>query len=153
MARIVTVATLDGSSHSPGVAIIDALATPFSQTPAWIVYALSPVLWQARCACELQFIHLGTRVLNFGTELSPCSGQTVWGHDSNEQVASVAWDWVEVRQGVVAMSDPFGVVTNLTLLDEQGEALSQREAALHLHQLVHGLPWQSQVRRALSLAG
>jgi hypothetical protein len=153
MARIVTVATLEASSEALGVAIIDALATPFNQTPAWIVYALSPVLWQARCACELQLIHLGTRVLNFGTELSPCCGQTVWGRDSNEQVASVAWDWVEVRQGVVAMSDPFGVVTNLTLLDEQGEALSQREAALHLHQLVHGLPWQSQVRRVLSMAG
>jgi hypothetical protein len=109
-------------------------------------------LWQARCASDLRLIHFGTRVLTFGNEAAPCTGQTFWGRDVHEHVTGVAWDWVELRQGVVAMSDPFGVVTNLRLLDDQGEELPEREAALHLHQLVHALPWQSQVRRALSLA-
>ena len=37
----------------------------------------------------------------------PCSGQTVWGSPSSDQAAGVAWDWIEVREGVVAMADRF----------------------------------------------
>ncbi|CAN5919045.1 hypothetical protein BH11PSE8_BH11PSE8_38250 [soil metagenome] len=118
-------------------------------TPAWIVYAWPPVLWQASCAPELHLIHLGTRVLTFGDEASLCSGQTLWGDSSETRSAGVAWDWVEIQEGVVAMSDPLGLVTNLKLLDARGEALSNLQVAVQLHQIVHGLPWQSEVRRAL----
>lgn len=118
-------------------------------TPAWIVYAWTPVLWQAAAAPDLHFVHLGTRVLSFGDEDGPCSGQTLWGDHSEARAAGVAWDWVEVREGVVAMSDPLGMVTNLRLLDAHGEVLSQTQIALRLHQLVHALPWQTEVRRAL----
>jgi hypothetical protein len=41
------------------------------------------------------------------------------------------------------------MVTNLRLLDDHGEALSQTQVALQLHQLVHALPWQHEVTRAL----
>lgn len=118
-------------------------------TPAWIVYAWPPVLWQASSAPDLHLVHLGTRVLTFGDEAGPCSGQTLWGDASEDHSAGVAWDWVELQQGVVAMSDPFGMVTNLRLLDARGEALSQVQVAVHLHQLVHALPWQTEVQRAL----
>ena len=118
-------------------------------TPAWIVYAWTPVLWQAAAAPDLHFVHLGTRVLSFGDEDGPCSGQTLWGDHSEARAAGVAWDWVEVREGVVAMSDPLGMVTNLRLLDAHGEVLSQTQISLRLHQLVHALPWQTEVRRAL----
>ena len=122
---------------------------PSAMTPAWIVYAWAPVLWQAASAPELHLVHLGTRVLNFGDEDGPCSGQTLWGEHSEACAAGVAWDWVEVREGVVAMSDPLGMVTNLRLLDAHGEVLSQTQIALRLHQLVHALPWQTEVTRAL----
>jgi hypothetical protein len=45
------------------------------------------------------------------------------------------------------MADPLGLVTNLKLLDDHGEALTQIQVAVQLHQLVHALPWQSEVRR------
>ncbi|MES3014059.1 MAG: hypothetical protein V4750_10080 [Pseudomonadota bacterium] len=122
---------------------------PSTMTPAWIVYAWAPVLWQATSATDLHLVHLGTRVLSFGDDDAPCSGQTLWGDHSEECATGVAWDWVEVRQGVVAMSDPLGMVTNLRLLDARGEILSQTQIAVHLHQLVHALPWQSEVERAL----
>jgi hypothetical protein len=125
---------------------IDSTAT---LTPAWIVYAWPPLLWQASRAPQLHLAHLGTRVLNFGDDESPCSGQTLWGDDKEALVAGVAWDWVRLHPGVVAMADPLCMVTNLTLLDDHGEALTTREAALRLHQLVHSLPWQSEVQRAL----
>jgi hypothetical protein len=129
--------------------IIDATTLPSNMTPAWIVYAWAPVLWQAASAPELHLVHLGTRVLTFGDDDGPCTGQTLWGDHSEACAAGVAWDWVEVRNGVVAMSDPLGMVTNLRLLDAHGEELTQIQIAMHLHQLVHTLPWQSEVTRAL----
>ena len=76
-------------------------------------------------------------------------GQTLWGDSTAKQSAGVAWDWVEVQEGVVAMADPLGLVTNLKLLDEHGEVLNHIEVAVQLHQLVHALPWQNEVQRAL----
>ena len=121
-------------------------------TPAWIVCAWPRVLWQAKSAPELQFVHLGTRVLNTGDAENPCSGQTVWGNPSAEPAAGVAWDWVELQQGVVAMADPFGLVTNLQLTDARGRPLPSMQATLHLNEIVHTLPWQSEVQRALHRA-
>lgn len=118
-------------------------------TPAWIVCAWPPLLWQASLAPQLHLTHLGTHVLNFGDEACLCSGQTLWGDESDERTAGVAWDWVELQQGVVAMCDPLGLVTNLKLLDEEGEALNRVAAAVRLHQMVHALPWQTEVQRAL----
>jgi len=129
--------------------IIDASTVINAPTPAWIVYAWAPVLWQASAAPKLHLVHLGTRVLSFGDRASPCTGQTLWADDSERHAAGVAWDWIELREGVVAMSDPLGMVTNLRLLDSHGEALSQTQTAVRLHQIVHALPWQCEVTRAL----
>jgi hypothetical protein len=121
-------------------------------TPAWIVCAWPPVLWQADSASRLQLVHLGTRVLHYGGHASPCSGQTLWGEATPDRSAGVAWDWIEVQEGVVAMADPLGLVTNLKLLDAKGEALSDFEVAVRLNGLVHALPWQTEVQRALHQA-
>ena len=118
-------------------------------TPAWIVCAWPPVLWQADSASRLHLVHLGTRVLHYGDDDGPCSGQTLWGEATTDRSAGVAWDWVELQQGVVAMADPLGLVTNLKLLDAKGEALSAFEVAVRLNGLVHALPWQNEVQRAL----
>ena len=120
-----------------------------STTPAWIVYAWAPVLWQASSADELNLVHLGTRVLTFGDETNPRTGQTLWGDASENRATGIAWDWVEIRDGVVAMSDPLGMVTNLRLLDIHGELCNQMQIAVHLHQLVHKLPWQIEIQRVL----
>jgi hypothetical protein len=118
-------------------------------TPAWIVCAWPPVLWQADSAARLHLVHLGTRVLHYGGDAAPCSGQTLWGEATHDRSAGVAWDWVELQEGVVAMADPLGLVTNLKLLDAKGEALSAFEVAVRLNGLVHALPWQNEVQRAL----
>ena len=76
-------------------------------------------------------------------------GQTLWGNPSSKAVAGVAWDWVELQQGVFAMADPLGLVTNLRLVVPRGEALSNTQVALYLNELVRTLPWQSEVKRAL----
>jgi hypothetical protein len=88
-------------------------------------------------------------VLSLGDEQSPTCGQTLWGEANDQHSAGVAWDWVEIRNGVVAMADPLGVITNVRFLDPRGDALPDREVAIRLQQLVHALPWQTEVRRAL----
>ena len=118
-------------------------------TPAWIVYAWAPILWQASSADSRRFAHLGTRVLTFGDETNPCTGQTLWGDPSVNQPYGIAWDWVEIQDGVVAMADPFGMVTNLRLLDAHGALFDDRQITVQLYQLVHTLPWQIEVQRVL----
>jgi hypothetical protein len=118
-------------------------------TPAWIVYSWPPVLWLAMGTPTFSFGHLGTRVLSAGNSESPCTGQTLWGDTSTEGAAGVAWDWVQLQRGVVAMADPMGLITNLQLVDEHGDALAPLAATLHLNEIVHTLPWQDEVERAL----
>lgn len=118
-------------------------------TPTWILRAWPPVLWQAHSTSELQFVHLGTRVLTPNDSDQPSAGQTIWGGAPGNAEAGVAWDWVQVMPGIVAMADPMSVVTNLRLLSAEGQVLTAWEAARHLNEIVHGLPWQEEVQRAL----
>jgi hypothetical protein len=112
----------------------------------WSLRAWPPVLWQARRQCELHFRHLGTMV----TCPEEGMGQTVWGTDAADGEAGVAWDWIELRRGAVAMADPMAVVTNLRLIGDAGEVLTAQQAACFLNEIVHALPWQHEVHRALA---
>ena len=100
----------------------------------------------------MRFVHLGTRVINAGDRCHPTSGHTVWSGLSSNGDAGLAWDWIEITRGVVAMADPMCVVTNMQLLNRDGEVLPATEAALHINQFVRRLPWQDEVRRLLKTA-
>ena len=115
---------------------------------SWSVRAWPPLLWQAGESAP-PFNHLDTQVFNTGGDGAPRSGQTIWVGPLADGEAGVAWDWVQLAQGVVAMADPMCVVTNLRLIGAQGEVLTSWEAARHLSQIVYGLPWQGEVQRAL----
>jgi hypothetical protein len=122
-------------------------------TTPWSIRAWPPVLWQAGCESQLRFRHLGTRVTLPGDRSSHPAGQTIWGGRSAqaEAEAGVAWDWVRLDGDVVAMADPMSVITNLRLVGEEGEVLTALEAARFLNQIVHALPWQTEVQRALQV--
>ena len=64
----------------------------------------------------------------------------------------MAWDWVQLTCGVVAMADPMAVVTNLRLVNDAGEMLSPYQSAHHFNTIVHGLPWQLAVEQAVAQA-
>jgi hypothetical protein len=119
--------------------------------PAWAVFAWPTVLWQAPGPERTQFLHLGTRVTYSGDPI--CSGQTLWGDADGAQAAGLAWDWIELARGVVAMADPMAVITNVRLLGPDGGVLTAVEAAPHLNELVHALPWQCEVQRELARLG
>jgi hypothetical protein len=106
-------------------------------------------LWQAGRESQLRFHHLSTRVTLPGDRMSRTSGQTIWGGHSEDGEAGVAWDWVQISSDVVAMADPMSVVTNLRLVGHEGEVLTALESARFLNEIVHALPWQTEVQRAL----
>lgn len=115
----------------------------------WSLRAWPPVLWQAGRASVLRLHHLGTRVTCPGDHGGPPAGQTIWGSRSADGEAGLAWDWILVTRGVVAMADPLSLVTNLRLVGEEGEVLTALESALYLNEVVHALPWQTEVTRLL----
>jgi hypothetical protein len=114
--------------------------------PACIVYAWPPVLWQAQSPPQWRFVHLGTQILS---RRKRCAGQTVWANALPEGTAGVAWEWVQLQPGVLAVADPMGFISNLCWVDAEGRALPNIQQALHLNEIVHALPWQSEVERAL----
>lgn len=115
----------------------------------WSLRAWPPLLWQAGRSTGLQFHHLSTRITFLGDRTFGVAGQTMWGGRAADGEAGVAWDWVQISHGLVAMADPMAVVTNLRLLGQAGEVLTALEAACYLNEIVHRLPWQHEVARAL----
>jgi hypothetical protein len=120
--------------------------------PPWALYSWPAVFCQAAAQQQLRFVHLGTRIATVGERGNPPSGQTIWGECTSDADAGLAWDWVDIGNGVLAMADPMCVVTNLRLLGSQGEVMTARESALHFSRLVRQLPWQDEVWRALHAA-
>jgi hypothetical protein len=118
----------------------------------WSLYSWPAVFCQASTARKPKFVHLGTRIVCGGEPGHPPTGQTVWGAHRADGEAGLAWDWIAIAHGVVAMADPMGVVTNLRLVGDTGEVLTAHQAALHINRLVRRLPWQDEVWRALCTA-
>ncbi len=115
----------------------------------WTLRAWPPLLWQAGETPGARFRHLGTRITFTGDRMVRMAGQTLWGGSLDDGDAGVAWDWVQISRGVVALADPMSVVTNLRLVGDEGEVLTALQSSLYLNAMVHGLPWQTEVERAL----
>ena len=88
--------------------------------------------------------------MSVGGAPSRVIGQTIWAGTLAGSDAGMAWDWVEIADGIVAMADPMSVVTNLRIVGDEGEVLTSTEAARFLNGIVHALPWQDEVGRALA---
>jgi hypothetical protein len=119
---------------------------------AWSLRGWPPVLWPAGHSSALHLRHLGTRITILDERLRRTAGQTIWAARSAEGEAGVAWDWVQMPRGLVAMVDPMCVVTNIRIIGDEGEVLTAFEAARVLNEIVYTLPWQDEVQRALRTA-
>jgi len=93
--------------------------------------------------------HLATQITNPGDQMFRPAGQTVWAGHGEAGELGLAWDWVLIGRGVVAMADPMAIVSNLRLLGESGQALDSIASARHFNDIVHGLPWQRAVAQTL----
>lgn len=139
--------TLSGTSDP---ILLMIMTNPLPHCPAWTLHAWPPLLWQVGRYIPLRLRHLGTQVTNPGDAMFRSVGQTLWAWHGEEGDVGMAWDWVQLGRGVVAMADPMAVVTNLRLVGEEGEVLGPVESARHFNTLVHALPWQHEVERAIS---
>ncbi len=117
--------------------------------PSWSLRAWPPLCWELTRKERLPLQHLSTQVTSRGERGAACTGQTIWAGHADNGDAGMAWDWVQIAEGVVAMADPMSVVTNLRLVGPEGAVLTAFESALHLNEIVHQLPWQDAVERAL----
>jgi hypothetical protein len=132
--------------YRPTRSIENSNMTP---TTPWSIRAWPPLLWQAGHESQFRFRHLSTLVTLPGERGTRTAGQTMWGGHSADGDAGVAWDWIQISEHVVAMADPMSVVTNLRLIGETGDVLTALESARYLNEIVHALPWQTEVQRAL----
>ena len=129
------------------------MPSPLQPCPPWTLHAWPSLLWQVSRHGPLHLQHLGTQVTCPGDTSCRNVGQTIWAWRGNEGDVGMAWDWVQLHCGVVAMADPMAVVTNLRLVSDDGEVLTAYESARHFNAIVHGLPWQRAVERALTAPG
>jgi hypothetical protein len=118
-------------------------------TPPLALYSWPTVFWRTSSRRRPTFKHLATRVTDTPSRCEPRSGHTIWRGLSGEADVRLAWDWIEIATGVVAMVDPMCVLTNMQLVNIHGDVLPASEAALHFNQFVRRLPWQDEVRRLL----
>ena len=94
---------------------------------------------------------MSTHVLARGDEKRPAMGQTLWRReDELGRICGVAWDWISLSAGVVAMMDPMALITNLQFVSQEGEVLAPLESVRQLNEIVHMLPWQQEVQQALA---
>src|SRR5438874_937309 len=91
------------------------IAAGAALAPLWALYSWPTVFWRPNGNRRPRFRHLATRVTTGSALSGACSGHTVWGGFSGDGDAGLAWDWIEVARGVVAMVDPMQVVTNMQL--------------------------------------
>lgn len=113
----------------------------------WSLRAWPPLLWQVGHDAPSEFHHLSTHVT--GHADGRVAGQTFWAATVSGREAGMAWDWVEIGQGIVAMADPMSVITNLRIVGDEGTVLTAVEASRFLNLIVRRLPWQDEVGRAL----
>ena len=115
----------------------------------WTLHAWPTLLWQVGKQVPLQIRHLSTQISGAAAPAFRSAGQTCWAWRSDAGDVGMAWDWVEIGRGVLALADPMAVVTNLRLIGDQGTLLSPLQSAPHLNHMVHSLPWQDEVERML----
>lgn len=120
---------------------------PLAPPPA--IHAWPAVFWRTNSRRHPAFKHLATRVTSPRGECEPCTGHTIWRGLAGGDPAALAWDWIEIAIGVVAMVDPMRVSTNMQIVNVRGDVLTSSEAAPLFNQFVRRLPWQEEVQRLL----
>jgi hypothetical protein len=94
---------------------------------------------------------MNTEVLIDGGGIQPTQGQTLWRRkDELGRLCGLAWDWVRMPAGTVAIVDPMALITNLQFVSQRGEVLAPLESVRQLNEIVYALPWQDEVQRALA---
>ena len=119
---------------------------------SWVLRSWPEVHWElpSQESHWPLFQHMGTNVRGDLDDAGRRVGETVWAARlDDDRVIGAAWEWVELRPGVPAISDPNGFVTNGCLLDADGAALEEPGVIVGLNRIARTIPWQGVVARAV----
>lgn len=136
----------------PNTATVNNMQPKPLQCPPWTLRAWPPLLWQVGRQVPSGLHHLGTQVTHAGDPANGTAGQTLWAAAGARGKVGLAWDWVQLQDGVLAMADPMAVVTNLRLVGDEGALLTPYASARYFCAMVHALPWHQTVAQALDEA-
>lgn len=98
------------------------------------------------------FLHMSTQVRQERRGPQPCAGSTVWVGSIGGAYAGLAWEWVELRPGVLMLADPNSFTTNICVLGGGGRVQDALPTAVSLNRILHQLPWQGPVGEVLTEA-
>lgn len=113
--------------------------------PAWHVINWSTVPIAARTfrSAYARFTHLGTNISEDSPHLR--CGQALWGLRVGSQMVGIAFEWAEAARGVPVLADPMQILSNVTLLDDDGRPLDDSARIVELNTAVHEIDWQEQL--------
>lgn len=108
---------------------------------AWMIPSWPKCEWYLPLdpACWPSFVHISTQISADDDPLGRQRGETVWMADIDGRSFYVGWEWVELRPGLVVLSDPNSIVSN-GVMDGVERPLNR---------LAHLLPWRDTVCAAL----
>ena len=114
----------------------------------WDPFEASLLEW--RRLCKRMRLLDSSRGVDCDLDRTPL-GEMLWGVEVGDgrggRMVGVCWEWREVISGVVALSNPLGVRSNIRLKDERGELVAASKQVLHLNAAVSGFPWQAYLVR------
>ena len=119
---------------------------------SWMIKSWATLEWYLPAQSEQLpgFKHVGTQVRDDGSSSGFRAGDTVWVAQDEQWQAGLAWEWVEVRPGIVMLADPNSIITNLQFVDGANQHVYGLAKTTAVNRLVHGLPWQQSVCARLS---
>ncbi len=73
------------------------------------------------------------------------TGDTVWVAQGEDWHVGLAWEWIEVKPGIVMLADPNSIITNLQFVDSEQQAVTGLSKTVLINRIVHATPWQQSV--------
>jgi hypothetical protein len=114
---------------------------------SWVGVEMDVAEWRSLLR---NFRHSVTSIHDEPDEYGCHYGYTLWKANRQDKAEAVgmAWDWREMRPGLVGQDDPMSILTNVRLT-RAGQPLTEAEKVLALNDAVHELGWQRVARREL----
>jgi len=120
---------------------------------AWMIKSWATLEWYLPPESEQlpAFYHVGTQIRDDGSDSGLRAGDAVWVAQHEQWYAGLAWEWAEVKPGIVMLTDPNSIITNLQFVDNERNPVPTLIRTVAVNRLVHALPWQRAVYAALQL--
>ncbi len=111
---------------------------------SWMIKSWATLEWYLPPQVETlpSFKHMGTQLRDDGGLAGLRAGDTVWMAQDEQRPVGLAWEWVEVKPGVVMLADPNSIITNLQFVDDHQLPVYGLAKTVAVNRLVHALAWQ-----------